>query len=99
MLLHVAMAANIPSSCVKCNRTENILFCNGCKQTLCFKHAIEHRDDSEILLEDLIDQKSQFECNLSKVDDSHYLFRDIDSWKKEKIDPIKRLTKQAKQDL
>ncbi|CAF1094741.1 unnamed protein product [Rotaria sp. Silwood1] len=93
------MAANIHGSCVKCGKTGGVLFCNGCQQTLCFKHVNEHRDELEKQLEDLISQENQFENDLAKRDDSHYLFNDIDQWKKETIEQVKQIAKQAKQDL
>ncbi|CAF3365161.1 unnamed protein product [Rotaria socialis] len=93
------MAANIHGSCIKCGKTGGVLFCNGCQQTLCFKHVSEHRDEIEKQLEDLISQETQFENNLNQRDDSHDLFNDIDKWKKEMIEQIKQIAKQAKEDL
>ncbi|CAF1071870.1 unnamed protein product [Rotaria sordida] len=93
------MTANIHGSCIKCGKSGGVLFCNGCQQTLCFKHVNEHRDELEKQLEDLINQENQFENDLTKKDDSHYLFNDIDKWKKETIEQIKQIAKQAKQDL
>ncbi|CAF3056579.1 unnamed protein product, partial [Rotaria sp. Silwood2] len=93
------MAANIPGSCIKCGKTGGVLFCNGCQKTLCFKHVNEHRNELEKQLEDLISEENEFENDLGKVDDSHYLFNDIDKWKKESIEQIKEIAKQTKQDL
>lgn len=93
------MAADIHRSCVKCGKSGGVLLCNGCQQTLCFKHVNEHRDELEQQLEDLIFQENQFENDLSGKDDQHYLFNDIDIWKKESIEQIKQIAKQAKQDL
>src|SRR5580698_10507154 len=93
------MAANLHGSCVKCGKTGGILLCNGCNQTLCFKHVNEHKDELEKELENLINQENDFENDLSKTGDSHYLFNEIDQWKKESIEQIKQIAKQAKQDL
>jgi len=93
------MAANIQISCIKCGKTGVILLCNGCNKTLCFKHVNEHKEELEKELEDLINKENEFENNLCKIDDSHYLFNEIDQWKKESIEQIKQIAKQAKQDL
>jgi hypothetical protein len=93
------MAANIQTSCNKCGKTGVILLCNGCNKTLCFKHVNEHKEELEKELEDLINKENEFENNLCKIDDSHYLFNEIDQWKKESIEQIKQIAKQAKQDL
>lgn len=93
------MAANIHGSCVRCGKTGGLLFCNGCQQTFCFKHVNDHRDELERQLEDLINQENQFENDLLKRDNTHYLFNEIDQWKKETIEQVKQIAKQAKQDL
>ena len=99
MLLSVEMAANLHGSCVKCGKTGGILLCNGCQQMLCFKHVNEHKDQLDKQLEDLINQQYQFENDISKTDQSHYLFNHIDQWKKESFEQIKQIAKQAKEDL
>ena len=93
------MAANLYGSCVKCNKSSGILLCTGCNKTLCFEHVSEHKKEIDRNWEDLINEKNQFENNLSKTDDSHYLFTQIDQWKKETIEQIKEITKKAKKDL
>ncbi len=99
MLLEVVMAANLYMSCFKCGKSGGILLCNGCNKTLCFKHVNEHKEELEKELEDLINEENEFENNLCKKDDSHYLFNQIDQWKKESIEQIKEIAKQTKQDL
>ncbi|CAF1565050.1 unnamed protein product, partial [Rotaria sp. Silwood1] len=91
------MAANIHGSSVKCGKIARVSFRNGYQQTLGVKHSDEYRDELEKQLEDLINQENQFENDLAKSDDSHYLFNDIDKWKKETIEQIRRIAKQAKQ--
>jgi hypothetical protein len=93
------MAAHIYGSCIKCGKNGGILVCNGCQQTLCFKHVNEHKSELDKQLEDLINEENQFENDLSKIHDSHYLFDEIDQWRKESIEQIKQISKQAKQDL
>jgi hypothetical protein len=93
------MAANILESCVKCNKSSGILLCTGCNRTLCFKHVNEHREEIEKDFEDLINEENQFENDLLNKDDSHYLFNEIDQWKKESIEQIKLIAKQTKEDL
>jgi len=93
------MAASIDVSCVRCGKNGGIVLCNGCNQILCFKHINEHKEELENELEELINKENQFENDLSKSDDSHYLFNHIDQWKKELIQQIKQIANQAKQDL
>jgi hypothetical protein len=93
------MAASIDVSCVRCGKNGGIVLCNGCNQILCFKHINEHKEELENELEELINKENQFENDLSKIDDSHYLFNHIDQWKKESIQQIKQIANQAKQDL
>ncbi|CAF1449667.1 unnamed protein product [Rotaria magnacalcarata] len=87
---------NLHDSCVKRGKNGGIFFCNGCQRTLCFKHVNEHRDEIEKQFEDLINQKNQIENDISIRDDSQYLFNEIEQWKRENIEQIKKI---AKQDL
>ena len=93
------MAATIPGSCVKCNKTGGILLCNGCHRILCFEHVNEHKNEIDRNLDDLINEENQFEKDLLRTDDSHFLFNEIDQWKKESIEQIKQIAKKAKEDL
>ncbi|CAF3740296.1 unnamed protein product [Rotaria socialis] len=87
---------NLHDSCVKRGKNGGILFGNGCQRTLCFKHVNEHRDEIEKQFEDSINQKNQIENDISIRDDSHFLFNEIEQWKRENIEQIKKI---AKQDL
>ncbi|CAF1179574.1 unnamed protein product [Adineta steineri] len=93
------MAGHIHGNCVKCGKSGGILLCNGCQQTLCFKHVNEHKEELDKQLEDLIHDQDQFQNSLNKQDDSHHLFYEIDQWRKESIEHIKQIAKHAKQDL
>ncbi|UJR34361.1 hypothetical protein I4U23_021765 [Adineta vaga] len=93
------MTGNLHGCCVKCGKNGGILYCNGCEQTLCFKHVNEHRNELEKDLENLIHEENQFELNLSKIDETSELFQEIDQWRKSSIEQIKQIAKQAKQDL
>lgn len=93
-----AMTAKKP--CSKCSKCGAVTTCDGCQQSFCTKHFVEHRQeltqqmdsinrDHELFLHEAQDQKVS----------QHPFFKRIDAWERKAINKIQAAAEAARQDL
>ncbi|CAF3102434.1 unnamed protein product [Rotaria socialis] len=75
--------------------------CEGCLQSFCTKHFIDHRN---ALSEEMNDIISEYNCLKSTFDqsaepDSHPFFKDIDQWKEDSITKIQQKAQELRIEL
>jgi hypothetical protein len=86
--------------CVSCTKSGGIMTCNGCQQTFCGKHVIEHRQELVSQLEGIMQDHNLFQQELGQSSfDNSVLEQQIDLWEKESITKIQVTAEAARADL
>lgn len=88
-------------TCSKCVRTGGIVVCAECEERFCFEHLFVHRksieEDFQRILHEEKQMEKQFESDVDRQLEEYFV--EIDRWKKDSIDEIKQLAKNAKNQL
>ena len=71
--------------CASCHKTGGILTCDGCQQAFCGKHAVEHRQELTIQLENIMQEHDCIRQDISLRLNNHLSYQQIDQWEKESI--------------
>jgi len=74
--------------CVKCVKGTGIVTCDGCYQSFCHKHLLEHRQELLQQMDQIHDQCEHFRKGLSQQHDPSLILSDIDLWEQESIEKI-----------
>ncbi|CAF1451964.1 unnamed protein product [Rotaria sp. Silwood1] len=85
--------------CVLCNKIGGILICDGCQQTFCGKHVIEHRQQLNIELENIMQEHDLIQQDIRLTIDNDLLLKEIDKWEKESIRKIQITADKIRIDL
>lgn len=85
--------------CATCNKVGGIMICDGCKQTFCGKHVIEHRQQLALQLEHIMQEHDCIQQDIVLQRDNHPSFQQIDQWEKESIMKIQEVAEKARVDL
>ncbi|CAF1330986.1 unnamed protein product [Rotaria sordida] len=98
---------SLSSSKTRCTSNDcknvGILKCEGCSQTFCRTHVIEHRDflshqlDGVVLEHDTLQQMVMEQEN--KENDYHSLFKQIDKWEQDSITKIQQTANEVRQEI
>jgi hypothetical protein len=94
--------ANIKTQCSICNEEEDTYPCNGCSETYCFIHLVEHRENIKKQFDQIEDDYNSFRQTLYDQKDNpekFLLIRQIDKWKNDSIKKIEQITDECKQRL
>jgi hypothetical protein len=86
--------------CVTCSKGIGLFKCEGCTQTFCTKHVVEHRQKLHHQLDDIIVEHDilQETINTNK-DQSHPLVDCIDEWEQKSIEKIQQIAKELRQKI
>jgi hypothetical protein len=88
--------------CVICNKGRGSFKCEGCLQTFCPKHSIDHRNELSKQFEE-IEAAHNFaqQTLIQQTEDprQHPLLKKIDQWEKESIDRIRQAAEEARNGL
>lgn len=79
-----------------------IFKCEGCAQTFCRKHVIEHRDVLNQQLDEIVFEYDHLQQTIGESNDKanqHPLIEQIDKWEKESIEKIRQAARQARSEL
>ncbi|CAF0766117.1 unnamed protein product [Adineta ricciae] len=86
--------------CVTCNKGGGVLTCDGCQQSFCGKHVIEHRQELAGQLDNIMQEhdllQQEFHQPSSKKDS---LLKKIDKWEKDSIEKIQIAAETARKAL
>ncbi|CAF2134473.1 unnamed protein product [Rotaria magnacalcarata] len=92
-------AAIVKKPCVLCCKGGGVTTCDGCQQTFCIKHIIEHRQELALQLENIGQEHDLFRRDLTHEDLAHSFFVHIDEWEQESITKIQVAAEAARADL
>ena len=85
--------------CVTCEKNGGILICDGCQQSFCGKHVMEHRDKLGVQLDCLVQEHDLMKLQVELMSTNHVLFKQIDQWEKESIMKIQDAANHARENL
>ncbi|CAF0939718.1 unnamed protein product [Rotaria sordida] len=89
----------LKKSCVQCCKGGGVTTCDGCQQSFCIKHIIEHRQELAIQLDNVGQDHDLFRRDLMQENLAHSLFIRIDEWEQESINKIQITAAIARSDL
>ena len=85
--------------CIKCKKFAQISSCNGCQQSFCNEHIIEHRAELSDKMENIDRDYQHFEEDLNQNDIIQSSLSRIDQWEHESINKIHTTAEIARNDL
>ena len=91
--------AVVKKPCSKCSNDVGVATCDGCQQSLCVKHFIEHRDELSRRIQDIGREHDFLQGDLNKKNVEHPLFFQINTWERDSINKIKSAAEVARADL
>ncbi|CAF0938977.1 unnamed protein product [Rotaria sp. Silwood1] len=89
----------IKKPCVQCLKGGGVTTCDGCQQTFCIKHIIEHRQELAIQLDNVGQEHDIFRRDIMQDNLAHSLLIRIDEWEQESITKIQVTAAAARADL
>jgi hypothetical protein len=92
-------AAVVKKPCNKCDKGSGVTTCDGCQQSFCIKHVIEHRQELATHLEDIGQEHDLLRRDLTQDNAVHPLLTYIDEWEQESITKIQVAAEAARADL
>jgi hypothetical protein len=95
------MSANVTGKkqCVTCSKSGGIMICDGCQQSFCGKHSVEHRQQLTNQLDGIMQEHDLLQQELDRSSDEHILLQKINQWEKESITKIQIAAEVARTDL
>ena len=99
--LDLFMAATTTKKpCSKCTKGIGILTCDGCQQSFCTKHILDHRQELSVKMDTIGQEFDLLRQDLTRDDQvTHPLLARIDVWEQESIQKIQQSAQQARNDL
>ena len=92
-------SAVVKKPCTKCSKGGGVATCDGCQQSFCIKHIIEHREELATQLEDIGQEHDLLRRDLIQENLVHPLLVAIDEWEQESITRIQVVAEAARADL
>ena len=97
-LLIAAMSTKKP--CAKCTKGIGILTCDGCQQSFCTKHIVDHRQELSVKMDTIGQEFDLLRQELIRDGPlTHPLLARIDVWEQESIRKIQQSAQKARDDL
>lgn len=93
------MAAAMKKPCVKCEKGGGVTSCDGCLQSFCIKHIVEHRQELAVEFDTLAQEHDVFRRDLIQDNLTHPLFVRINEWEQESVTKIRVAAEAARADL
>jgi hypothetical protein len=85
--------------CAKCQKGGGVTTCDGCQQSFCIKHIIEHREELATQMDDIGQEHDSLRRDLIPEDLRHPLLSQIDEWEQTSITKIHVAAEAARRDL
>ena len=92
-------SALVKKPCSKCDKGGGVTTCDGCQQSFCIKHIIEHRQELAIQMDNVGQEHDLFRRDLIQENLAHPLFERINEWEQESITKIQVAAEAARADL
>ncbi|CAF1165267.1 unnamed protein product [Rotaria sordida] len=94
------MATNTAKKpCAKCSKGSGVTTCDGCQQSFCTKHFVEHRHELSQQMTNINQEHDLLRRDLSKENSKHSFLNRIDIWERESINKIQAAAETARTDL
>ncbi|CAF3683330.1 unnamed protein product [Rotaria sordida] len=94
------MATNTAKKpCAKCSKGSGVTTCDGCQQSFCTKHFVEHRHELSQQMTNINQEHDLLRRDLSKESSKHSFLNRIDIWERESINKIQAAAETARTDL
>ena len=93
------MASTTPKTpCLTCGKAIGLFKCEGCSQTFCTKHVVEHRQTLHHQLDEVIITHDLLQQTLSENQhQNHPLINSVDEWEQKSIEKIQRIANDVRQ--
>lgn len=88
-----------PQICVKCKKSLPVSTCEGCQQSLCQEHSLEHREDLSQQKETIKKKCEQLQNDLTGHSLIQTYLDKIDQWQRDSIERIQITAEGARQKL
>ena len=86
--------------CVTCGKGTGLFKCQGCLQTFCTKHVVEHRQTLHHQLDEIIVEHDTLqEIIIDNKDRHHPLVDYIDKWELTSIKKIQQMAKKTREQV
>ncbi|CAF0983341.1 unnamed protein product [Rotaria magnacalcarata] len=85
--------------CAKCSNGSAVTTCDGCQQSFCTRHFVEHRHELSQQMNNISQEHVLIRRDLSKETPKHPFFNRIDTWERESINKIQAAAETARADL
>src|SRR5689334_16342849 len=82
--------------CSKCNKSGGVATCDGCQQSFCTKHFIEHRQELSQQMDNIGQEHDVLQRDLTSEHGTHPLLARINQWEQESIEKIQTAAKSAR---
>lgn len=92
----------VKALCVTCNKAKGIYKCEGCSQSFCPKHSIDHRNELNKQLEEIAVTHDLVQHSLNQqIEDAqqHPFLKKIDQWEKESIVKVRQVAEEARNEV
>ena len=93
--------ASIPAKkpCSKCQKGAGVTTCDGCQQSFCIKHIIEHRQELATQMDNIGQEHDSIRRDLIQEDLRHPLLLRIDEWEQKSIEKIQQAADDVRKQL
>jgi hypothetical protein len=85
--------------CAKCHNGGGVTTCNGCQQSFCIKHIIEHRQELATQMDNIGQEHDSLRRDLNQENLTHSLLLRINEWEQESIKKIQAAAETARTNL
>jgi len=85
--------------CGKCSKGGGVTTCDGCQQSFCTKHFVEHRQELSQQMNNISQDHELFRRDMTKEIPKHPFLTRIDTWERESIGKIQATAEAARADL
>lgn len=91
--------ANERTPCAKCKTAGGIAICDGCNQSFCSNHFVEHRQNLSLEMDTIGQNYDELRRDLTAEPKEHPLVARINTWEQQSIEQIKKAAETARDDL
>ncbi len=85
--------------CAKCSKGGGVTTCDGCQQSFCTKHFVEHRHELSEQMNMINQDHDLFRRDMTKDIPKHPFLNRIDTWERESISKIQTTAETARTDV
>ena len=85
--------------CAKCSKGGGVTTCDGCQQSFCTKHFVEHRHELSEQMSTIHQEHELFRLDMAKDIPKHPFINRVDTWERDSISKIQMTAETARNDL